>query len=611
MRYANFDIWIGGEKPSYEVMVTSPAGSARGRFQVPRQVEKWARGALGGPRARLDVEVMGEPPLEISRELSAELFREKILVALQLSLRAAQWKRKGLRIRLRLEPELSFLPWEHLRNPENGLPLALSPRTPIVRYMEILDPAPKLSRWPPVRVLIAGANPAEVCHLDLDKERRLLLEPLTWLRRTRCVVVDHLAHARLQELEDRLSRGTYHVLHFMGHGAWGAEGGVLLFENESGGSDPVSFDRLATLLGDGTLRLVVLNACEGARSSEVEPLKGVAQSLVRAGIPAVAAMQLPVSDEAAVNFTRAFYRSLSRGEPVEAAVARGRRSVLAGKSPAEWIAPVLFTRLEDGRVIGPGFWWLVIGAFLLVLSAILGVYLWQRSLPAPLICTPPPRTADGNPSECPSPPGLDMAFVLIRPGTYRIGEEDKPDSLSAREVTIERPFCIGAFEVTRKQFAMVMSAAAGKATDICVPQGSVSWDEAESFAARLTRRAGAVYRLPTEAEWEVAARAKSLTRHYFGDDDAFLRHNGNCTDGDSFRSLAPIGSFAPNEWGLYDVYGNVFEWVQSDTVVGKLRVRRGGSWKSNAESCSSAKRSLVRGDRQYKENGFRIVRELP
>lgn len=167
------------------------------------------------------------------------------------------------------------------------------------------------------------------------------------------VEVDRLEAARLVALSRRLSRDACHALHFVGHGEFDHEtqSGELIFEDERGRGRHVPADRIATILsGHRSLRLVVLNSCEGARASRTDPFAGTAQALVRQGIPAVIAMQFEITDEAAITLAEAFYGSVAVGRPVDASLADARRAIYAEGNGVEWATPVLYFRAPDGRV---------------------------------------------------------------------------------------------------------------------------------------------------------------------------------------------------------------------------------------------------------------------
>lgn len=152
----------------------------------------------------------------------------------------------------------------------------------------------------------------------------------------------------------------------------------------------------------------------------------------------------------------------------------------------------------------------------------------------------------------------------------------------------------------------------------------VTVDDATAFLERLMLRdPGVIYRLPTVDEWEYAARAGSRTDYFFGDDPSELDKYGNCekrSGSDGYERVAPIGSFKPNRWGLYDVHGNVTEWVEwpegagmSSIENGKRQaLRLGGSLKIVPSNCTfSGGSSQVDAENNRREDtGLRLVREL-
>ncbi|MEI6125616.1 MAG: formylglycine-generating enzyme family protein, partial [Pseudomonadota bacterium] len=137
------------------------------------------------------------------------------------------------------------------------------------------------------------------------------------------------------------------------------------------------------------------------------------------------------------------------------------------------------------------------------------------------------------------------------------------------------------------------------------PVEQVSWDDVQSFITALNTKTGKNYRLPTEAEWEYAARAGTTTKYYCGNDESCLGNIAWYYD-NSESTTHPAGKKIPNSWGLYDMSGNVFEWVQdwwyegysSDSVIdpqgpssGSSRVLRGGGWYGRGNGCRSSFRS--------------------
>jgi hypothetical protein len=252
----------------------------------------------------------------------------------------------GVRLRLRIDPpELAVLPWEMAYDPERGCFPALSTRTPVVRYVGLPFRPTPLASPTPVRILFVSSSPHGLPRLDVAGEKARLLDALADLLSGERVVVDVLeGRATVEALQDAL-RGDYRILHFGGHG----RAGTLLLEEEDGLAHPVGAEALAVLLGDSGVSLAVLNACEtGAQAGG--PFAGVAPSLVRAGLPAVVAMQAPMPDASAKRFSRTLYAALADGLSLDAAVTEGRKAVAlyTGMDQPDWAIPVLYLRAPDG-----------------------------------------------------------------------------------------------------------------------------------------------------------------------------------------------------------------------------------------------------------------------
>ena len=175
------------------------------------------------------------------------------------------------------------------------------------------------------------------------------------LQRQGLVRLERLEKATLSSLQRQLRKDDYHIFHFIGHGGYDkkAEDGVLVLEDETGRGREVSGRYLGTMLHDQkSLRLAVLNACEGAITSSNDPFSGVAHSLVQKGIPAVIAMQNEITDEAAIVLAHEFYGAIADGYPVDASLAEARKAVFAQNNDIEWGTPVLYMRSPDGRIFG-------------------------------------------------------------------------------------------------------------------------------------------------------------------------------------------------------------------------------------------------------------------
>lgn len=253
------------------------------------------------------------------------------------------------------DPNLAIFqtfPWELLRQPGTPEFLALSRRRPVIRYLAVPRAVYASPQAWTLRILAVAANPRHehLCSLDLTRELRNLH---TAIGPTSNLEIVRPAAPTFAALRQACFEQECHALHFMGHGGSvpGREERVLFFEADDGSADPVRGTDLVNKLADfPTLRLVLLNACESATLPDGtgDPLTGVASSLVLGGMPAVVAMQFPLSDEAAIAFSRTFYQRLAAGDPVDAAVAEGRQAIhSADPEGIEWAAPVLFLRGQD------------------------------------------------------------------------------------------------------------------------------------------------------------------------------------------------------------------------------------------------------------------------
>jgi formylglycine-generating enzyme required for sulfatase activity len=216
---------------------------------------------------------------------------------------------------------------------------------------------------------------------------------------------------------------------------------------------------------------------------------------------------------------------------------------------------------------------------------------------------------------------IGMKFKFIPGGTFTMGDRNV-----AHHVTLTRSFAIGVFEVTQEQFEQVMGTTPSKFTGGQHPVEQVSWDEAVEFCRKLSalpaeKKAGYVYRLPTEAEWEYACRAGTTTKYSFGDSESELGAYA-WYDKNSGKTTHPVGGKKPNAWGLYDMHGNGLEWCQDWYGVypgGKLtdptgpssgshRVCRGGGWNYFSGSCRSVSSIRDSPGFRFYYLGFRVLR---
>jgi formylglycine-generating enzyme required for sulfatase activity len=236
-----------------------------------------------------------------------------------------------------------------------------------------------------------------------------------------------------------------------------------------------------------------------------------------------------------------------------------------------------------------------------------------------------------------------MTFVLIPSGSFLMGsppdEKNRGSSEIEHRVTISRPFYLQTTEVTVDQWRQVMGRRlfARKKGSGNMPVVKVSWHDCQKFIKKLNQDTGSRYGLPTEAQWEYAARAGSTSAYFWGDEidcsRALYANNPKKYDGCVLanRSFglaagqpAKVKTYDPNPWGLYDMHGNVWEWCQDcfspyhkdpakDPIGGSSgteRVRRGGSWFGPGYACRSANRAYGHAMSRLQNTGFRLVLEV-
>ena len=224
-------------------------------------------------------------------------------------------------------------------------------------------------------------------------------------------------------------------------------------------------------------------------------------------------------------------------------------------------------------------------------------------------------------------------LIIVPSGDFSMGSNDKPAEAPPHHVVIAKPFAIGRREITFAEWDRCVGAGGCKYAPIDAGPGrderpvvNVSWDDAQEFVGWMSKLTGKVYRLPSEAEWEFAARAGTTTPYWWGKGDG--RGRAQCYDCGELAPVkaAPVGSYRPNAFGLYDTAGNAAEWVTdcwnpnfrgapangSAWTSGdcSLRVLRGGSFADKASAIRSSARFRYEEDVRYYANGFRTVREL-
>jgi formylglycine-generating enzyme required for sulfatase activity len=211
----------------------------------------------------------------------------------------------------------------------------------------------------------------------------------------------------------------------------------------------------------------------------------------------------------------------------------------------------------------------------------------------------------------------ELEMVLVEGGTFtmgctagqRAGEEACSSYEKAHEETLGS-FYIGKYEVTQKQWEAVTGSNPSYDTTCgndC-PVERVSWNDVQTFIAELNKQTGLSYRLPTEAEWEFAARGGNAG---VADDYLFAGSDSYSTVAwveNNARAIHPVGSLSPNQLGIYDMSGNVWEWTSDlGWSSDSSRVLRGGSWGNYGNSARVAKRNKSAPNNRYNNNGFRLA----
>lgn len=228
-------------------------------------------------------------------------------------------------------------------------------------------------------------------------------------------------------------------------------------------------------------------------------------------------------------------------------------------------------------------------------------------------------------------------FIWVPPGEFLMGSPTEesgrdPDESPQTQVLISRGFWMGKCEVTQSEYQQVVGNNPSNETgDANRPVERVSWFDAMEYCKKLTQACetqgklpeGYAYRLPTEAEWEYACRAGSMTRFSYGEDKSATRLSEYAWFSRNSDSMThPVGTKQPNKWGLFDMHGNVWEWcidrwedsLPGGTITnsvrvaaGRLRVARGGSWLYDAKACRSANRDDYSPWDRCSDIGFRVV----
>jgi hypothetical protein len=361
--YQDFELTVLPGQPSdtYLVIARSSSGSTTGQMTLDPGSEEWHTILDAIEREDTDEDLF----LKLGEKLFEALFPDNLEDVYRSSMGFARGAGQGLRIRLRLTdaPQIAALPWEYLRDPQRDIFFAISSDTPLSRFIE----PQQLFAPPPIpegklRLLSVVSDPQDpeaygLEPLATEAELNTLDQALQRLKTGNLLEeIPPLRHAVRADISEALREHRPHVLHLIAHGVFDKGQGKLILEDEGHYALPTSDRAFREFLeGYPEVRLVVLNACQGATRDAGNAMVGMGPQLVSRGVPAVVAMQYAVLDRAATSFTREFYRALAHWYPIDVALSQARRAVYLdyGLDRRDWGVPVLFMRDRDGRLFQP------------------------------------------------------------------------------------------------------------------------------------------------------------------------------------------------------------------------------------------------------------------
>jgi formylglycine-generating enzyme required for sulfatase activity len=610
------------------------------RYRVDLSISSPKYGPISGTLEDSELYVDGErrrwmpsdSPEKEGERLFAWLFADQELRDHWIQVRGRHPQR---RVRLLIDPdapEMHAIPWELLRDASesgNVQVLGATVATPFSRYLaggwEPAHPVRSL----PLKILVAIANPEglkcyQVEPVDFEREWSNVQAGTAALASAKALeLVPVPPPVTLGRIEAELKKG-YHVLHLVAHGKYpqkpasGQDQASLFLADENNDVKRVTETELAGMLGrqiahaEATgkpdLRLVFLASCETAKRSDADAFRGMAPRLVQGSLPAVLAMQDAVEMEAAREFSRVFYRQLLSHGQVDLACNEARSALLTGGFQGAYI-PVLFSRLPGNVLLDPS------------------------------ILRKPWRPLEFEPE-----------VIYVRSGKFFMGGSPHDPHVKDWETQADwidlAAFCIGKYPVTNGQYWAFVKASGHDApqvnwagrrprkTKLDHPVVGVSWYDACAYCAWLSEQTGRRYRLPSEAEWEKAARGMDDQRIYpWGDTwqpDRCNHDQDETTD---------VGAFGPQSpFGCYDMVGNAREWTttiwggnsheahsdfpypwkrdgrdtlgQDPQLDTRYRICRGGSYAEGSPRLRCSERDWYSPDAGNRKTGFRVVMEI-
>ncbi|MDA0245791.1 MAG: SUMF1/EgtB/PvdO family nonheme iron enzyme [Chloroflexi bacterium] len=629
MDYLDFELEVkksGNGDRQYELVAKALAGEAREPAQFPLDTLQLENSLLklenalvrsGNSQTHRQVLTNEEQAVQdFGRQLFDFLFPRPIFALYARSLSDARRDNKGLRLKLHLvDSALAHLPWEFLHHKDY---LCLAHETPLVRYVELDRPVPPLAVVAPLRVLgVLGADYGPHV-LDMAQEKERIGRALANLQEKGLIELHWLERPTVEDLQEMLWQGAWHVLHFVGHGDLDdqRDEGFIILANEKGQATKFYAGQLARLtVGHRSLRLAILNACNGAKGGNTLFSSTAHILMERGGLPAIVAMQHAITDTAAIKFAQIFYRALVKGFPIDRATAEARIAMSNAFSPTvEWGIPVLFMRSADG-------------------------YLFGKVQPSHHVFSgfvPPIKTLEQEGTSKALTINVSrIEWIKIPAGDFWMGNDTVCH-------LVELPtFWIAKTPITNAQYQKFVQAT-GHPTPTHwqngqIPQGKinhpvvhVSWDDGMALAKWASEQAGQTILLPSEAEWEKAARGglvlsngqNPLPKRQYPWGDTFDKRKCN-TQESGIKDTSPVDKYlqGASPYGVLDLSGNVWEWTRSlykpyPYVVGdgredpdnrSTRVRRGGAWGYDRDDARVAYRGSYRPYDYLSYLGLRLV----
>lgn len=564
MEYIDFELRISsGIGRAYPVsLINSPVGVAQETMHFPYDGQELQRQLrqlrLAVRHAGTDGTSKPKRIQQFGRQLFTSLIQGEIDTLYRASWDEALDQRLRVRIKLHIQSlELSAVPWDFLFDDSLGEYVSLSRETPIVRYLEMPQPVEPLTGANHLKILGVIASPEDLPSVDVAIEKETLERSVADLRIDGLVELHWLPQAGWNEFQQVLAQDPWHVLHFVGHAIPGRSPAEsqLAFNSDSSRAHYVPAGQLArALAAQPSMRLVMLDTPNGSQGDRVGLSAYVASTLVNEGIPAVVAMQYDRSESAALAMDRTFYGALSKGEPVDTALASARSSFHSafGRS-AEWGSPALFSRAPGGVLFDFD----------------------HRQAPVITAGQNTGRIVRVNrPSRFWRLPFGEPVWLDIGAGEFWMGW-GKTKTTNGPEHRLEiGQFRIAQTPITNAQYQLFVQATGWQppfhwskndylegSADLPVTQ--ISWSDALAYCQWLSRAIGKLVTLPSEAEWEKSARGHLDHRLYPWGDRVGVEPADR--DGPNSRGLTEVGLYpeTASPYGVLDMSGNIWEWTRT------------------------------------------------